>query len=36
MRKSGIVKKYVQLVQDMYEGSETVMRCAVRTKKFQG
>ena len=29
MRKSGIVKKYVQLVQDMYEGSETVVRCAV-------
>ena len=31
MRKSGIVKKYVQLVQDMYEGSETVVRCAVGT-----
>ena len=31
MRKSGIVEKYVQLVQDMYEGSETVMRCAVGT-----
>ena len=28
MRRSGIVEKYVQLVQDMYEGSETV-RCAV-------
>ena len=28
MRKSGIVEKYVQLVQDMYEGSETVVRCA--------
>ena len=28
MRKSGIVKKYVQLVQDMYEESETVVRCA--------
>ena len=26
MRKSGIVEKYVQLVQDMYEGSETVVR----------
>ena len=25
MRKSGIVEKYVQLVQDMYEGSETVV-----------
>ena len=31
MRKSGIVKKYVQLVQDMYEGSKTVVRCAVGT-----
>ena len=29
MRKSGIVEKYVQLVQDLYEGSETVVRCAV-------
>ena len=31
MGKSGIVEKYVQLVQDMYEGSETVVRCAVGT-----
>ena len=31
MRKSGIVEKYVRLVQDMYEGSETVVRCAVAT-----
>ena len=31
MRKSGIVEKYVQLVQNMYEGSETVVRCAVGT-----
>ena len=31
MRKSRIVEKYVQLVQDMYEGSETVVRCAVGT-----
>ena len=31
MRKSGIVEKYVRFVQDMYEGSETVMRCAVGT-----
>ena len=33
MRKSVIVEKYVQLVQDMYEGSETVVRCAVGTTK---
>ena len=33
MRKSGIVEKYVQLVQDMYEGSETVVRYAVGTTK---
>ena len=31
MRKSGIVETYVQLVQDKYEGSETVVRCAVAT-----
>ena len=31
MRKSRIVEKYVQLVQNMYEGSETVVRCAVGT-----
>ena len=31
MRKSGIVEKYVLLVQDMYEGSETVVRCTVGT-----
>ena len=31
MRKSGIVETYVLLVQDMYEESETVVRCAVRT-----
>ena len=31
MRKSGIVETYVQIVQDMYEGSETVVRCAVGT-----
>ena len=31
MRKSGIVKKYVRFVQDMYEGSKTVVRCAVGT-----
>ena len=31
MRKSRIVEKYVRLVQDMHEGSETVVRCAVGT-----
>ena len=31
MRKSGIMEKHVQLVQDMYEGSETVVRCAAGT-----
>ena len=34
MRKSGIVKNYVPLVQDMYEGSETVVRCAVGTTEI--
>ena len=29
MRKSGIVEKYVQFVQDMYEESKTVVRCVV-------
>ena len=31
MRKSGIVEKYVRFVQDMYKGSETVVKCAVGT-----
>ena len=34
MRKSGIVKKYVRLVQDKYEESETVVRCAVGTTEI--
>ena len=29
--KSGIVERYVQFVQDMYEGSKTMVRCAVET-----
>ena len=33
MRKSGMVEKYVRLVEDMYEGSETVVRCAT-TESF--
>ena len=32
MKKSGTVEKYVQLV-GMYEGSETVVSCAVGTTK---
>ena len=31
MRKSGMAEKYVQLAQDRYEGSETMVRCAVGT-----
>ena len=31
MRKSGLPEKYVQLVQDMHEESETIVRCAVGT-----
>ena len=31
MRKSGMAEKYERLVHDMYEGSETVVRCAVGT-----
>ena len=31
MRKSVMVKKYVQLVQNKYKGSETVVRCAAGT-----
>ena len=31
MKKSGIVEKYVRFVQNMYEESEIVVRCAVGT-----
>ena len=31
MKKSEIAEKYMQLVKDMYEGRETVVRCAVGT-----
>ncbi|KAK3569879.1 hypothetical protein QTP86_006755 [Hemibagrus guttatus] len=35
MRKSGVAEKYVRLVQDMYERSRTVGRCAVgQTEEF--
>ncbi|KAK3525668.1 hypothetical protein QTP70_004312 [Hemibagrus guttatus] len=35
MRKSGVAEKYVRVVQDMYERSRTVVRCAVgQTEKF--
>ena len=29
MRKSGLAEKYVRIVQDMYDGSATAVRCAV-------
>ena len=29
MRKSGLAEKYVRIVQDMYDDSITVVRCAV-------
>ena len=36
MRKSGMAEKYVRLVQDMYEESETVVRCAIgNTESFK-
>ncbi|KAK3532187.1 hypothetical protein QTP86_009294 [Hemibagrus guttatus] len=35
MRKSGVAEKYVRVVQDMYERSGTVVRCAVgQTEEF--
>ncbi|KAK3553456.1 hypothetical protein QTP70_003499 [Hemibagrus guttatus] len=36
MRKSGVADKYVRVVQDMYERSRTVVRCAVgQTEEFK-
>ena len=36
MRKSGMAEKYVRLVQDIYEESKTLLRCAVRiTESFK-
>ena len=36
MRKSGTVEKHMRLVHDMYEGSETLIRCAVgSTESFK-
>ena len=36
MRQSGVAEKYVRIVQDMYEGSVTSVRCAVgMTEGFQ-
>ncbi|KAK3556166.1 hypothetical protein QTP70_005568 [Hemibagrus guttatus] len=36
MRKSGVAEKYVRVVQDMYERSRTVVRCAVgQTEAFK-
>ncbi|KAK3537219.1 hypothetical protein QTP70_003376 [Hemibagrus guttatus] len=35
MRKSGVAEKYIRVVQDMYERSRTVVRCAVgQTEEF--
>lgn len=31
-RKSGLTKKYVKMVQDMYEDCETVVSCTVRVR----
>ncbi|KAK3522565.1 hypothetical protein QTP86_024985, partial [Hemibagrus guttatus] len=36
MRKSGVAEKYVRVVQDMYERSRTVVRCALgQTEEFK-
>ena len=31
IKKSGMMEKYVRLVQDMYEGSKTLVKCAAET-----
>ena len=36
VRKSGMAELYLRLVQDMYETSETVVRCAVGTTESLG
>ncbi|KAK3548096.1 hypothetical protein QTP70_004523 [Hemibagrus guttatus] len=35
MRKSGVAEKYVRVMQDMYERSRTVVRCAVGQTNFK-
>ncbi|KAK3528845.1 hypothetical protein QTP70_011768 [Hemibagrus guttatus] len=36
MKKSGVAEKFVRVVQDMYERSRTVVRCAVgQTEEFK-
>ena len=34
MRKSEMAEKYMEFVQDIYEGSKTVVRCAVGTAEI--
>lgn len=36
MRQSVVTEKYVRVVQDMYESSETEVRCAVGVRGVQG
>ena len=36
MRKSGLAEKYVRIVQDMYDGSTTAVRCAVGVTEVGG
>ena len=33
MRKSGMAEKYMRLVQDLYEGSKTAVRCTIGTRE---